>query len=230
MNVMAHRFRLIVFDFDGTLVDSQGMIVRAMTESFQAFGLAPPTPETVRRMVGLTLERAVADLLPDPVDTATVARVAEGYRQAYFTLRTRPDYHEPLFEGAREVLARLDEPEVCLGIATGKAMRGLLAGLERHGLAHHFVTLQTSDTAPGKPHPGMLRRAMAEVGAGPDDTVLIGDTTFDMEMARNARTPGIGVDWGYHDREELLASGAAMIVDRFADLPDALAVIGAVPA
>lgn len=230
MNVMAHRFRLIVFDFDGTLVDSQGMIVRAMSDSFATFGLAAPAPAAVRRVVGLTRERAVADLLPDPADTMAVARVADGYRDAFLTLRASPDYHEPLFDGAREALARLDRPEVCLGIATGKARRGLLASLERHGLTHHFATLQTADTGPGKPHPDMLRRAMAEVGAGPDETVLIGDTTFDMEMARNAGTAGIGVSWGYHEPDELLDRGAALIVQRFADLPDAIATVGAAPA
>ncbi|MFQ5775417.1 MAG: HAD-IA family hydrolase [Kiloniellaceae bacterium] len=224
---MSHTFRLIVFDLDGTLVDSQHVIVRAMSEAFAAHHLPRPAAEAVRRVVGLKLEFAVARLLPDPDDWGTAARVAERYREAFLALRARPDYHEPLFPGAREVLALLDRPEVCLGIATGKNRRGLMASLERHGLAHHFVTLQTADDGPGKPHPEMLHCAMADAGAGPDETVLIGDTTFDMEMACHARARGIGVAWGYHDPAELRASGAVRVIETFDDLPPTLSALGA---
>ena len=223
---MSHRFQLIVFDYDGTLVDSQHMILRAMQEGFAAEGLDGPPVEAVRRVVGLNLDLAIATLLPESEDRALVARVAEGYRQAFLALRTAPDYHEPLFPGAREVLARLERDGVRLGIATGKARRGLLASLESHGLAHHFVTLQTADVAAGKPYPEMLERAMSEAGAGPEETVMIGDTCFDMLMAGNAGTTGVGVAWGYHAPEELRQSGAAAIVEAFADLPRTLAALG----
>jgi len=113
-----------------------------------------------------------------------------------------------------------------LGIATGKSRRGLLAGLKRHGLHRQFVTLQTADDGPAKPHPESLFRAMADVGARPAETVVVGDTTFDMEMAGNAKATAIGVAWGYHAPAELRASGAARIVERFADLPEALAGVG----
>ncbi len=222
---MSHRFNLIVFDYDGTLADSQHMIVRAMEEGFRAHGMTPPDAEDVRRVVGLTLERAVADLLPDPQDEAAVARIAESYRQAFLALRTQQDYHEPLFPGVREVLTELHCGPVRLGIATGKSRRGLVASLERHGLEDRFMTLQTADTAAGKPNPDMLIRAMNEAGADPDETVLIGDTTFDMEMAGNARVTAIGVAWGYHDPEELSASGAAAIVEAAEDLPAALSTL-----
>lgn len=219
---MDHGFRLILFDYDGTLVDSQRAILHAMTAGFAAADLPPPEAAAVRRVVGLSLEIAVARLCPDPGDGATVSRVADAYRAAFLALRSRPDYDEPLFPGVRNTLAALDRPEVCLGIATGKARRGLLASLERHGLGHHFVTLQTGDDGPGKPHPAMLERAMAEAGVGPGHTVLIGDTSFDMEMAVNAGVPGLGVSWGYHAPEELSASGAAAILDSLAELPPRL--------
>jgi phosphoglycolate phosphatase len=219
----SHAFRLIVFDFDGTLVDSQGAILAAMAQAFAARGLAAPVPEAVRRIVGLKLETAVARLLPDPADEATARRIAESYRGAYFARRQRPDDAEPLFPGVLTGLRALDAPPACLGIATGKSRRGLLACLERHGIRQHFVTLQTAEDGPSKPHPEILHLAMAEVGAEPGETVLIGDTTYDMEMAGNAGVAAVGVAWGYHGVAELRASGAERIVERFADLPAALA-------
>lgn len=213
-----HPFRLIVFDFDGTLVDSQDGIFQAMAEAFSAKALPKPEKQAVRRVVGLPLETAVACLLPEDSGEAMAQEVAEGYRAAFVNLRSRTDYHEPLFSGAREALEALDQADVCLGIATGKGRRGLLISLERLGLSRHFATLQTADDAPGKPNPEVLRRAMAETGAEPNETVLIGDTTFDMETAYNAGVCALGVSWGYHEREELLASGAVQVLDSFADL------------
>lgn len=220
---MRHRFQLIVFDYDGTLVDSQHGILQAMTACFTAQGLVPPNAAAVRQVIGLSLESAVARLLPDSRDTGLVARVADKYRQAFLALRSAPDYHEPLFPGVRETLVSLDKDGVRLGIATGKARRGLNASLERHRLGHHFVTLQTVDTAPGKPDPEMLYLAMAEAGAAPGETVMIGDTSYDMTMAANAGVPAVGVSWGYHDPEELRRSGAAAIAEDFANLPGTLA-------
>ena len=220
---MSHAFRLIVFDFDGTLVDSQRVILAAMAQAFAAHSLPAPAPEAVRRIVGLKLETGIARLLPGPDRADMARRIADSYRDAFFQLHQRPDYQEPLYPGVAEGLRRLDAPNVCLGIATGKGRRGLLAGLERHGIRHHFVTLQTADDGPGKPHPEILTRAMTEVGAHPGETVVIGDTTFDMEMAGNAKVAAIGVAWGYHEPAELRASGAGRIVERFDDLAAALA-------
>ena len=215
---MRHRFQLIVFDYDGTLVDSQHGILRAMTACFTAQGLVPPDAAAMRQVIGLSLESAVARLLPDPRDTGLVARVSENYRQAFLALRSAADYHEPLFPGVRETLVSLDKDGVRLGIATGKARRGLNASLERHQLGHHFVTMQTVDTAAGKPDPEMLYLAMAEAGATPGETVMIGDTSYDMTMAANAGVAAVGVAWGYHDPVELRHCGAAAIADDFAAL------------
>lgn len=222
---MSHTFRLIVFDYDGTLVDSQRSIAATMAQAFIANGLAAPAPAAVRRNIGLKLEVGIDRLLPEPGDSAQVDRVAASYREAFFAARQRDDFDEPLFPGVGEGLRNLDRPPTALGIATGKSRRGILAGLERHGLRRHFVTVQTADDGPGKPHPELLLRAMADVGARPDETVLIGDTTYDMEMAVNAKIVGIGVAWGYHEPSELRSSGAARIVDRFDDLPAALAAV-----
>jgi phosphoglycolate phosphatase len=168
-------------------------------------------------VIGLSLDEAVARLAAagDPAE-----KVTEAYRRAFFDLRSRPDFREPLFPGVAAALEALDSAGCLLGIATGKARRGLLATLERHGLGSRFVTLQTADSNPGKPHPAMLLRAMAETGADPDRTVLVGDTSYDMEMARRAGARAVGVAWGYHDRRELEAAGADRIVERCEELAD----------
>jgi phosphoglycolate phosphatase len=220
---MTHPFRLIVFDFDGTLVDSLQFIVTAMSRAFEDQGFEAPAPAAVRRIVGLRLEEAAARLLPDSSDTDTAERVAGAYRAAFQDMRARNLIDEPLYPGVRETLTLLNRPEVCLGIATGKSRRGLISSLERHDLSELFVTLKTSDDGPGKPHPEILHRAMADVGAGPEETVVIGDTSYDMEMAGNAGVSALGVAWGYHGAEELRASGAAEVVDTFPDLPSCLA-------
>lgn len=225
MTSPSHPYRLIVFDVDGTLVDSQHGIVAAMGEAFGHLDLPAPAAAAVRRVVGLSLDEAVARLLPEDIarDSVLVDRAAAAYKQAFLTLRQRPDYTEPLFPGVREALAALNMPEVCLGVATGKARRGLDATLARHDLAGHFVTLHTADGGAGKPHPRMLIEAMTAVGAQPSETVLIGDTVYDMEMAANAGTDALGVAWGYHEVAELHAAGARQVLAAFDDLHAALA-------
>lgn len=211
-----------MFDFDGTLVDSQRAIGEAMARAFAAAGLEPPARARVRRVVGLSLETAIGRLLPNQ-DWASVAEIAEAYRRAFVQLRRRPDFDEPLVAGARAAIEGLDQPDILLGIATSKNRRGLIASLERHGLGPHFPILKTADDGPGKPHPHMLLAAMAEAGAAPEDTVLVGDTTFDMEMALNAGARALGVSWGYHEANELLAAGAHGVLESFAELRPALA-------
>lgn len=215
--------RLVVFDFDGTLVDSQRVIIECMSGAFADHGLPVPTPDAIRRSVGLALEYAVASLLPDPADHEQAVAIAEGYRQRAFAIRSGGDYDEPLFEGARETITALDLPEVWLGIATGKNRRGLLHSLDYHGLHQHFATLKTADDGPSKPHPEILQQAMSETGVEPENTVMIGDTTYDMLLARNAGAQAIGVSWGYHAADELLANGAARVVESFSELLDLLA-------
>jgi phosphoglycolate phosphatase len=213
------RLRLAVFDCDGTLVDSQHAIVACMRDAFSAHGCAAPEDAAIRRVIGLSLDEAVARLADKG---APAARLANAYREAFFAMRSRADYHEPLFPGVALALDALDAAGCLLGIATGKARRGLLATLERHGLTGRFVTLQTADSNPGKPNPAMVLRAMAETGADAGRTAVVGDTSFDMEMARRAGARAIGVGWGYHAGSELEAAGAARVVDRCEELADCI--------
>lgn len=216
---MTAALRLVVFDCDGTLVDSQHGIIAAASAAFRAHGLAEPDPAAVRSVVGLNLDHALAVLMPE-ADRDLLDRLVEAYKQAFFALRSRPEHEEPLFPGMSELLDALDQPHILLGIATGKQMRGLRATLERHGLGDRFVTLQTPDTCRGKPHPEMVERALAETGVDRSGAVMVGDTTFDMQMAYNARVTGIGVGWGYHEPSALTAAGARQVIADPLDLAE----------
>lgn len=205
------RYRLVIFDCDGTLVDSQHNIIAAMQKAFGAAGRALPTPEAIRRQVGLTLEVAIARMLPE-ADETTVAALAENYRVVVRALRAGEGLSEPLYEGIQDLILALYHPEIFLGVATGKNLVGLEHTLTLHGLRERFHTLQTADRALSKPHPDMIHRAMAETACEAPETVMIGDTSFDMEMARAAGATAIGVSWGYHPAEELLQAGAHAVL------------------
>lgn len=213
--------RLIVFDVDGTLVDSQHHIHAAITEAFEDAGLPVPTLAEVHGIIGLSLPVALARLRPE-LSPEAVARIVAAYKGSFRAKRLRDD--APLYPGARDcldALARRDD--LILGVATGKGRRGLDAMLEHHGLTRHFATLQCADDHPSKPHPGMVLGAMAEAGTSPGATMMVGDTTFDIEMARAAGVPGLGVAWGYHPPEALRAAGAAGIAPDFAALAGMIA-------
>ncbi len=217
-----NALRLVIFDVDGTLVDSQADILAAMTHAFAQAGFEPPSREAVLSIVGLSLDRAMTVLAPD-MDAATHARMVEWYKEAYIALRSKIGAAEssPLYPGAREVLETLHaQPETLLGVATGKSRRGLDKLLEGHGLEGMFITQQVSDHHPSKPHPSMIRAALSETGLEPHQAVMIGDTSFDMEMAAAAGVAGIGVGWGYHPSKALGA--ARHVIESFEDLPPLL--------
>ncbi|MGP1284087.1 MAG: HAD-IA family hydrolase [Parasphingopyxis sp.] len=209
--------RLAIFDCDGTLVDSQRNICLAMERAFEGAGLAPPPREATRRVVGLSLVEAMRTLLPD-AEPERHAVLAEDYKRAFTAMRSAGTVHEPLYEGIADTIATLDAAGWLLGVATGKSDRGLKFVLESHGLTDRFVTLHTADRHPSKPHPAMLEACMADAGAAPDTSAMIGDTTFDMAMARAADILAVGVAWGYHDAHELKAAGAHIVIDDPADL------------
>jgi phosphoglycolate phosphatase len=215
--------RLVIFDCDGTLVDSQHTIVNAMSAAWRSAGLVPPDPAAIRRVVGLPLVDAIARLHAHGTG-ADHASLAERYKESFHALHRAAD-DEPLYPGIRDTLAVLETAGVLLGIATGKGRRGLALTLGRHDLERYFVTVQTADDNPGKPNPDMLLRAMADVGVGAAMTMMVGDTTFDMIMARNAGVVGIGVGWGYHGPDELQAAGAAVVVETGPALAPALEAI-----
>ena len=214
--------RLAVFDCDGTLVDSQANIIAAMADAFRRNGLPEPDPRASRRVVGLSLVEAMQAMLPD-AEPALQLRLAEDYRQAFHRMRAEQRLSvEPLYPGVAAGLAELAQRGWRLGVATGKSDRGLALCLDHHGLAAHFVTLQTADRHPSKPHPAMLHAAIRDAGSSAAETVMIGDTVFDMAMGSAAGTRSIGVDWGYHEPAELNAAGASMVVTSFDELLAAL--------
>lgn len=221
--------KLVIFDCDGTIVDSQHSIVAAMEAAFAEAGLAAPARADIVGVVGLSLVPAVAMLAPELPRGAHID-LAERYKLAFQDIRRREAEHEPLYPGARETITALSRrADVVLGVATGKSLRGLNAVLAREGLADCFATLQTADTHPSKPHPSMIHEAMSHAGVDAADTVMIGDTTFDMEMARHARVAAIGVAWGYHPVAALSESGADVVIDEYRQLEPALArLFGAV--
>ena len=217
--------RLVVFDCDGTLVDSQYVIIESMQGAFERHGLALPTPKAIKHIVGLSLPDAISRLYgPNEEDEKpSIDILASAYRDDFTKVRASKQIHEPLYPHVIETLELLQEAGYLLGIATGKSQCGLLETLGAHGLTKYFATLQTADIAPGKPHPGMMERAMAETGAEKDDTVLIGDTVFDIEMAHNAGTRAFGVSWGYHEVDKLHAAGAHLVLNHLSELLPLLA-------
>jgi phosphoglycolate phosphatase len=202
--------RLAVFDCDGTLVDGQAAVCNAMEAAFAGCGLPLPDRHQVRRIVGLSLPQAIRLLAPEaPEDLRT--EIDRSYRDAYRASREAGDLVEPLFAGIAPLLDDLASAGWLLGVATGKSLRGLQHCLATHGLTRHFVTLQTADLHPSKPHPAMLETALAEAGADPVQAVMIGDTSYDMQMAVAAGVRAVGVDWGYHTANELRAAGAGAV-------------------
>ena len=165
--------RLAVFDCDGTLVDGQGSICKAMDVAFAAAGLAAPDRHAVRRIVGLSLPHAVQRLAPQ-LDTATVDQVVDAYKDAFRAARAAGELVEPLYDGIGELLEDLSAHGWLLGVATGKSDRGLSHCLAMHGIGEWFMTLQTADRHPSKPHPSMLETAMTDAMVGPADCVMIG--------------------------------------------------------
>src|SRR4051794_28613069 len=209
--------RLAIFDCDGTLVDSQANICVAMEECFVRAGFEAPPRERTRRVVGLSLVEAMRAMRPGAESEIHLA-LAEGYKQVFQGLRAEGLVEEPLYDGIADLLETLEAEGWLLAIATGKSDRGLALCLDRHGLAGRFVSLQTADRHPSKPHPSMVEQALADAGASPATTIVIGDTSFDMAMAAAAGATPIGAGWGYHDGHELIAAGAIAVAERPLDV------------
>ncbi|MEO7503958.1 MAG: HAD-IA family hydrolase [Sphingomicrobium sp.] len=196
--------RLAIFDCDGTLVDSGAAIHTALGSALTAHGLDCPPRRVTKKVIGLSLTEAMAMLVPDGDHHA----LASTYKDAFATLRGAGRVEEPLYDGIADLLDTLEGDGWLLGVATGKSERGLRHCLDAHGLLGRFVTLQTADRNPSKPHPAMALAAMAEAGTEPAHTIFIGDTGWDMGCAGAAGCGAIGAGWGYHDEHELLAAGA----------------------
>ncbi len=213
--------RLALFDCDGTLIDGQASICEAMEAAFAAHRLIAPPRNDVRRAVGLSLPVAVRSLLPDAGEAVHAAIVAS-YKDAFRTARSEGRLEQPLIPGIREVLDALLDAGWVLGVATGMSDRGLAHCLASHGITGLFSTLQTADRHPSKPHPSMAEAALFETAAQAGNAVMIGDTVFDIEMAGSAGMRGVGVAWGYHADEDLLAAGARIVAQTPAQLEEYL--------
>jgi len=208
--------RLVIFDVDGTLIDSQSHICAAMAAAFSRIGHPCPAREDVLGIVGLSLPVAVGQLAPELPETAH-RELVEGYKGAFMGLRA--ETLSPLYPGAAEVLEQLEaDPQIVLGIATGKSRRGMDHIMAAHGWAGRFATVQVSDDHPSKPHPSMIAACLRETGLAARQAVMVGDTRFDMQMARAAGVQGLGVAWGYHAADTL----EAPVIAEFAELQKAL--------
>lgn len=208
----------MIFDFDGTLVDSRKLITESNRVVFGRFGFAPPSEQDSFSLVGMSLELVLLRLAgPD----APVKEMVAAYRQLLPLLRADAAFAEVPFDGANELLAALAERgDVLLGIATAHASHAILPALERFGWQRYFCTVQTGDKAPSKPHPAMLLQALSEAGVAAEDATMIGDTTFDIDMARAADVRAVAVSWGYHHPDRLRGAGAWRVVNDMSELRD----------
>jgi phosphoglycolate phosphatase len=214
--------RLAIFDCDGTLVDSGATIYAALDESLRQNGFDVPPFSVCRRVIGLSLQEAMAVLLPDEEPDQHI-KLAEDYKRAFMAMRVAGRVEEPLFDGVLKLLDAMEADGWLLAVATGKSDRGLRHCLELHRIHARFVSLQTADRHPSKPHPSMVHQAIADAGAAPETTIVVGDTSYDMAMASAAGASGIGAGWGYHDAEELIQAGAVGVAERPQDV---VAIIG----
>jgi phosphoglycolate phosphatase len=211
--------RLAIFDCDGTLVDSGATIYAALKEAFAGHSREVPPPRDARRVIGLSLIEAMAALLPGSSVEQQIM-LAEAYKQSFMRLRAAGQVEEPLFDGVLELLDALEADGWLLAVATGKSDRGLKHCLDLHGIHARFVSLQTADRHPSKPHPSMVTQAMADAGASGETTIVVGDTSFDMAMAAAAGASGIGAGWGYHEPDELIGAGAVAVAEQPLDILD----------
>jgi phosphoglycolate phosphatase len=210
---LAKRFELIVFDWDGTLLDSAAAIVTAIQSACADLALTPPSEARARHVIGLGLADAMRHAVPDlaPED---YGRMVERYRFHYLSR----DHELQLFAGVEELLAELAEAGFLLAVATGKSRQGLNRALQTSGLGPRFVASRCADECFSKPHPQMLHELMEELSVAPEKTLMIGDTTHDLQMARNASVGGVGVSYGAHPRSDLEALEPLTVVAQVAEL------------
>lgn len=208
-------YRLLVFDWDGTLMDSEARIVSCLEGAIAETGAEPRERPLLSHVIGLGLSEAILTLYPQG-DPAFVQAFAAAYRKRFLHTEDTPSR---LFEGARKTLESLAEQGYLLAVATGKARRGLDRALEELDLAHRFHATRCADETFSKPHPQMLEEIMTDLDTPPARTLMIGDTEYDMQMANNAGTEALAVSYGVHPVESLLRSGARGHIDAIDELP-----------
>lgn len=212
--------KLVLFDCDGTLVDSVGLIHEVMARTFVHFGFDRPDVALTKSIIGLTLDIAIARMQGKPhVDDEALAMTAH-YKAIFAQTRAEPGFEEPLFDGISAMISQLAQrEELLMGAVTGKSRRGLNLIMDTHGFRKHFIVSRTADDCPSKPHPAMVTECCDETGRVPADTIVIGDAIYDMQMAKAAGATAIGVAWGYASVDALWKAGADAIVNHPSEIP-----------
>lgn len=216
------ELRLAIWDVDGTLVDSRAVIQACMEAAFRESGLPPPDYDATRRIVGLSLVAGIAQLAPPDLGAARLEFLIDAYRHTFTRLRADPALHEPMYDGALDVLDCLKQDGWLLAIATGKTHRGLDGLFAKHPIRSYFDTVWCADDGPGKPHPFMVEQSMRALGCGPSQSLMIGDAIHDIAMGRAAGVRSLGVSWGFGRADELQDAGADEVHHEFRTLTDSL--------
>lgn len=219
---LSQDLRLAIWDVDGTLVDSRAVIQACMETAFRECNLPPPDYDATRRIVGLSLIAGISQLAPPDLGRGRLEHLVDCYRHAFTRLRADPALHEPMYDGAVEVLDRLKQDGWLLAIATGKTHRGLDGLFAKHNIKSYFDTVWCADDGPGKPHPFMVEQAMRALGCAPGQSLMIGDAIHDIAMGRAAGVCSLGVSWGFGRAEELQDAGADEVHHEFRTLTDSL--------
>lgn len=212
---MTKRFELLIFDWDGTLMDSAGVIVHSIQAACADLGWPVPTREAASHIIGLGLKEAVASLFPD-LPALEHPRLVERYRHHFLSR----DHAIPLFDGARELIEEMHARGHTLAVATGKARHGLARAFEHTGLGGYFQATRTADVTFSKPHPAMILELLDELMVAPGQALMIGDTSHDLEMARNAGVASLAAGYGAHPGESLVAFGPLAVCREFSELSE----------
>lgn len=213
--------RLIIFDCDGTLVDSQKSIMNAIVTAWESFGLNPPKLSSVLQAIGLTIQDSVRVLEPD-LNENDYGKLEKEFYSAFVNLNEQAKIEEELFPNVVETLNVLNDDKSYLAVLTGKGKLGLQNTFKNKNIGEYFIATKTSDCGPGKPNPQTMNELIAELGVEKESVVMIGDTTHDILTAKNAGVKSIGVSFGYHSVGELVKAGANEIVDDFSNLPSVI--------
>ena len=219
--------KLVLFDCDGTLVDSAHLIHEVMERTFRAYGLEAPSSQATRSIIGLSLDLAIARIRGlDEVNEQSQEMMFH-YKSIFAATRAEKGFQEPLYPGVPDMMTKLSSDDaLLLGAVTGKSRRGLQLVCDTHGFDRAFIVSRTADDCPSKPHPAMVLECCTDTGMDARDTIVIGDSIYDIQMAKAAGAYAIGVSWGYGAVDDLRLHGADAIADHARDIPRLVAALG----